>query len=120
MNLYFKDNGVGFDMVDTSRLLENFQRAHNEKDYEGNGIGLATVSRIVSRFGGAATISGRPGQGCELCITLPQKCILNHSVTGPHRDDLIKIGIIGDFSGIASPEENGKKSGIPVGCRRNQ
>lgn len=110
LNLYFKDNGVGFDMVDTSRLLENFQRAHNEKDYEGNGIGLATVSRIVSRYGGAVTISGRPGQGCELCITLPQKCILNPSVTGPHRDDLIKIGIIGDFSGIASPEEKGKKA----------
>jgi PAS domain S-box-containing protein len=68
---YVKDNGIGFDPKYANKIFETFQRLHGPNDYEGTGIGLSIVMRIITRHGGTIWADGRPGQGATFWFTLP-------------------------------------------------
>ncbi len=68
---YFRDNGVGFDMKYSKKLFGIFQRLHSNNEFEGSGIGLVTIKKIVEKHGGRTWIEGEPGVGTTLYFTVP-------------------------------------------------
>ena len=81
--LFIRDNGAGFDLAHAKRLFKPFVRLHTAADYEGSGLGLATVARIVERHGGKIWAEATVNEGATFYFTLPTTPMTGEFVRQP-------------------------------------
>jgi signal transduction histidine kinase len=79
LDIHVRDNGIGIDPQYREKIFRIFQRLHNQRDYDGTGIGLAIVRKAAHLLGGTVQVASEPGKGSIFTVRLPKPSLENPS-----------------------------------------